>query len=127
MEQAVETAAPIEDIATVESVELAPTGGKQIRRRMTKEEKEELLADLGEQQKNMQIMAGMMLQRFKSAIENKELDFEQEIKLFREIKPFLGYNASGSKIAADIGMDSFALKYIELSSHINSVGKQSSK
>lgn len=89
---------------------------------------EEDCVDVDRQKVEMKLIGGIILQHFKAALKNKELDFNQELQLFKTISPYLGYNKDGNKIAEDVGMDSFAMRYLEVNAKIKSVqGKRVSK
>ena len=124
MEQAEQSAAPFVEAEVVESNELATIDDncEEIVQPVSY-----LTIDADEQVSCMRDMAGTMLRRWKRAVEKNELSLDEEIKLFKEIKPFLGYGTVGNKTQADIGMDTLAIKYIEVSSHIKKRGRPSSK
>lgn len=123
-EQAEQSAAPIIDAEVVDSTDLAtiePANAEIVTPATY------MSVDTDEQVACMRDMAGMMLKRWKRAIEKKQLTLDEEIKLFKEIKPYLGYGTVGNKSQTDIGMDTLAIKYIEVSSHIKKRGRPSTK
>ncbi len=85
-------------------------------------------ADIDLQKRDMRLMAGHILLHFKQMVIRKELDFSQELQLFKELSKYIGYSNDGNKIAEDVGMDTFAMKYLEINTKIKSVAeKQSTK
>lgn len=85
-------------------------------------------ADIDLQKRDMRLMAGHILLHFKQMVIRKELDFSQELQLFKELSKYIGYSNDGNKIAEDIGMDTFAMKYLEINTKIKSVAeKQTTK
>lgn len=126
---AAEVAVPVEDVVHVEE-QLAETEGKYIDRRSTRvagRPSKETRADTDMQKSDMRLIAGYILLHFRQAVIKKELDFNQELQLFKTIAPFLGYNSEGNKLSKDVGMDVLAMKYLEVSAHINSPKKSSSR
>jgi len=71
----------------------------------------------------IQSLAGEILVSIKRRVKNKELNFEQEVKLFNAIKPYLGYETEGNKTAADVGMEALAIKYLEISAKAKTKSK----
>lgn len=89
--------------------------------RITNEEK----ADVDFQKNEMRLIAGSVLRHFRRMVDNKELTFNQELQLFKEVSKYLGYNTDGNKSAEDIGMDTFAMKFLEVNARIKKAEKQS--
>jgi len=133
-EQASQEAAPIAEAITKEDaiamlnteevVEVEDDMAIETRGRMSDEER----SDTDRQKVEMKLIGGLLLKHFREAIKNKELDFNQELQLFKSISPYLGYTKDGNKIAEDIGMDSFAMRYLEVNARIKTAaGRQSAK
>ena len=70
-------------------------------------------------------IVGDVLIHMRQAVQKKQLDFNQELKLLTTFAPYLGYDKVGNKTAEDIGMDSFAMKYIEINAHVKTAQEKS--
>lgn len=115
-----------EEIAVVEAEEIEYTP-KRSMRTVGKPSKEER-ADSDMQKREMRLMAGYILLHFKQAVVQKKLDFNQELQLFKEISKYLGYANDGNKRQEDVGMDTLAMKYVEINARIKNVsGKSAAK
>lgn len=69
----------------------------------------------------MQMLAGEILMHFKDAIKKKQLGFVEELKLFHEIAPYLGYTTGGNKLPADVGLETQARKFVEINQRVRVV------
>lgn len=120
-EQATEVAAPIAVMETEEVLDNfpvakrspnfvgKPTNGKR--------------ADVDSQKQQMRLIAGDILLHFKKKVHNNELTLDEEIKVFNSISKYLGYPSEGNKTVEDIGMDTFAMKYLEIDTRVKNVAK----
>lgn len=115
-----------QDEANIQSAELVPVeeirscAPVKHRGRLSSEE----LCDTNHQLSSMQELGGNILFHFSQQIKNKELDFKQELELFKIISPYLGYDSVGNKTAEDKGLDAYARKYVEVSQRIKVVERK---
>lgn len=127
-EQPIIEATPVVEIPT-ESVEVVNSGDYPLDKRSPRgvgKPSNAERADIDLQKKDMRLMAGHILLHFKQAVIKKELDFTQELQLFKELSKYIGYSNDGNKIAEDVGMDTFAMKYLEINTKIKSVAEKQS-
>ncbi len=129
-EQAAKAAAPVVDVPTAD-VEVVSENDYPISKRSPRTVGKPTNAERSDtdlQKQDMRLMAGHILLHFKQAVIKKELSFQEELQLFKEISKYLGYANDGNKTAEDIGMDTFAMKYLEINTKIKRAGeKQSTK
>lgn len=80
--------------------------------------------DLDMHKREMLLMTGQMLRHFRQQVNRRELTFDQELRLFERVSKYLGYGEDGNKTKEDIGMDAFAMKYLDITAKIKTSARK---
>lgn len=83
-------------------------------------------SDADHQVKEMRIINGYILKHLRKAIVNKELSVQEELQVFKETSKYMNYGMQGNKSTADTGMEAFAMRYLEIGTHLANKAKKSS-